>query len=358
MSGAGAADARSWAEPAAARTWPGVRAARIAALKGDASSRRFWRIHLDPRPDDAPASAIVVDLGPEDLPAYVRALGLIPNPPPEPLYLNMQRFLKSIGCAVPEIYEFSAADRLMLVEDVGETALFDAALAGTEKPSTLYRLAVDELLLIHVEGTRLLSDACVAAHLSYDARLFRYELEQFVSDGIGSLGVAAPPAGLETELDELARRLGNFPRVLSHRDYHGNNLWLQHGRIRVIDFQDALMAPAAQDLAVLLTTRDTGRVISTATESRLLDYYLAGLARRGAAALAQDEMLESYRLCVLQHSLKIIGRFNALERQGKPGYAGYIPYAIAEARRMLMQTDEFPTLRDLFQANLESTDSA
>ena len=103
----------------------------------------------------------------------------------------------------------------------------------------------------------------------------------------------------------------------------------------MIDFQDALLAPAAQDLAVLLTTRDTGRVIGPEAERRLLDYYIAGLARRGAPCPDADEFINSYHLCVLQHALKVIGRFNALERQGKPGYAAFIPHAAAQARRML-----------------------
>ncbi len=46
------------------------------------------------------------------------------------------------------------------------------------------------------------------------------------------------------------------------------------------------MAPAAQDLAVLLTTRDTGDLISPAMEERLLDFYFTGLLRRG---IADDE---------------------------------------------------------------------
>jgi aminoglycoside/choline kinase family phosphotransferase len=143
--------------------------------------------------------------------------------------------------------------------------------------------------------------------------------------------------------------------VLSHRDYHGHNLFLQNNatglRIRVIDFQDALLAPAAQDLAVLLTTRDTGRVIDPAAESRLLDYYIAGLARRGAPCPDAGEFVTSYHLCVLQHALKVIGRFNALERQGKSGYAAFIPHAAAQARRMLATLstkNDFPRLRAAF----------
>ena len=87
------------------------------------------------------------------------------------------------------------------------------------------------------------------------------------------------------------------------------------------------MAPSAQDLAVLMTTRDTDEVVTPAIERRILDFYCAGLARRGAPALDAAEFMLSYRLCVLQHALKMIGRFEMFERNGKPGYRRYIPHA-------------------------------
>ncbi len=113
-------------------------------LKGDASNRRFWRVALDAPPravgassatqsasaTTLPTSAIAIDLGPDDLPAYVRALNLVSAPPAEPPFLNVQRFFKSIGAAVPEIYVADPEHRMLLVEDVGETSLFQAALNG------------------------------------------------------------------------------------------------------------------------------------------------------------------------------------------------------------------------------------
>lgn len=329
-------------------------------LKGDASNRRFWRVALDAPPDSgasgasAPAFAIAVDLGPDDLPAYVRALNLVSTAPTEPPFVNVQRFLKSIGAAVPEIYVADPERRMLLVEDVGETSLFQAALDGVAKPATLYRGAVDELLLIHVDGTRRLGHGCIAASIAYDERLFRWEMEDFLTTGSASVAAGIDLGSLAPELDDLAARLGGLARVLSHRDYHGQNLFVQAGRIRVIDFQDALLAPAAQDLAVLLTTRDTDRVIGPEAERRLLDYYIAGRARRGAPCPDADAFVKSYYLCVLQHALKVIGRFNALERQGKTGYAAFIPHAVAQARRILTllatspAKNDFPRLRAAF----------
>jgi len=341
----------AWTEAAVGGRWPGARVAAVTPLKGDASTRRFWRVALDASSGGAaPSTAIVVDLGPDDLPLYARALKLVPEPLAEPPWLTLQRFLIKIGAAVPGLYAADPPARMMLVEDVGELALFEAATRGNT--ADLYRLAATELLVFHLNGTQGLDRDCIAARVAYDARLFHWELEQFAEFGIATAAPGASRVEIAPELVELAARLGRYPRVLSHRDYHGHNLFVQmrmnhHDEpwLRVIDFQDALMAPAAQDLAVLLTTRDAARIITREIERRVLDYYYAALVRRGAAGLAFNDFMESYRLCVLQHALKVVGRFIVLEREGKSGYAVYIPYALAQARRMLAMAGDFPNLR-------------
>jgi aminoglycoside/choline kinase family phosphotransferase len=340
-----------WARHALAAVWRGSRLKGMTVLKGDASSRRFWRVFIEAGNRRVPKTAIAVDLGPEDLPLYARALKLFAEPPAEPPFTNVHRFLSSIGAAVPEIYYAQAGERRLLVEDVGDRSLLKAARCLPDTVDDLYRLAVEQLLLIHVKGTRRLDQRCIASRIAYDERLFRWELEHFVEFGLGAVAPVADAAAINPELDELAARLGRIPRVFSHRDYHGENLFIQdNGRLRVIDFQDALLAPAAQDLAVLLTTRDTASLIRPPTEQRLLEYYMTGLLRAQMPGLGTEEFLESYRLCVLQHALKAIGRFVWLEREGKLGYAAYIPHALAQARRMLEQRDDFPRMRAALQA--------
>jgi aminoglycoside/choline kinase family phosphotransferase len=346
------ASPEGWIRLSVAQRWPGTQPAAIVALKGDASTRRFWRVTLQaPRlgggaAPPVPPSAIAIDLGPDDLPLYARALALVPEPLPEPPWLSLQRYLRTIDVAVPELYFADGAARMLLVEDVGEIALFDAA--GRGGAGDLYRLAADQLLRFHLEGTRRLPPDCVAARVAYDERLFRWELEQFAAIGAEVVAPGIDRAAIAPELDDLAARLGRRERVFAHRDYHGHNLFVQFGpaepALRVIDFQDALMAPAAQDLAVLLTTRDTSRIITARVEQRVLEYYYAALLRRERSP-AFDDFMESYRLCVLQHALKVIGRFVYLERNGKSGYAEYLPFALAQARRMIARGTDFPALR-------------
>jgi aminoglycoside/choline kinase family phosphotransferase len=340
-----------WAQQAVRGCWPGAWLERLSALKGDASMRRFWRAFIGHESDSAaPASAIVVDLGPDDLPLYARVLDLVPGPLMEPPFVNVHRLMERIGVAVPALYLAAVEQRKLLVEDVGDLSLHEAVKAEPGQASELYRLAVDELVKLHLNGTSSPDRGCMAFSIAYDRRLFRWEMEQFVEYGIPAVAPAADPGALSPELDRVAEDLGALPRVLSHRDYHYQNLFIQRRergpRIRVIDFQDALMAPAAQDLAVLLTTRDTGTLIPPALEAELVDYYHNESARRGAAMLDRARFLRSYRWCVLQHALKVIGRFVYLEQSGKPGYSAFLPSTLAQARRMLQSSDDFPLLRE------------
>jgi N-acetylmuramate 1-kinase len=338
---------QAWAHAAVAQRWPRARIEEIAALRGDLSTRRFWRVALATRPETAaPPTAILVDLGPDDLPRYVRALNLLPTPMAEPPWINVHRFLESIGSPVAALYDADPARRAMLVEDLGELSLLDAIRRPGADAADLFRLAASELLRLHVDGTARIDHRCVASMIVYSGRLFEWELKEFAEVGLAAVAPGADFSPIAPELTRMAARLDRLPHVFSHRDYHRENLFLQDGpRIRIIDFQDALMAPAAQDLAVLLTTRDTDEVITPAIERRILDFYCAGLVRRGVPALDAPEFMTSYRMCVLQHALKMIGRFEMFERNGKTGYRRYIPHVLAQARRMLAEMRaDFPKL--------------
>lgn len=345
------ADLFDWARRSVERKWPRAAPGDVLPLKGDLSTRRFFRLAINPRASKAPRSAILVDLGPDDLPAYVHALGLLDEPPAEPPWLNVHRFLSSFGAPVPALYDADRGRRAILVEDVGTVSLADAVRAKGADVADLFRLAVEQLFVFHVTGTARLDSRCIASRIAYDERLFGWEVEQYRDQWCAIAAPGADPEAVAPELRALARELGLLPRVFSHRDYHGQNLFIQEGpALRIIDFQDALMAPAAQDLAVLMTTRDTATVIPEALERRLLDFYHTGLVRRGADTVPHDRFLRSYRLCVLQHALKMLARFRRFAEAGKPEYEAYVPHCIAQARRILSGPEgaSFPGLAAMF----------
>ena len=185
-----------------AARFPAARMTAAVALKGDASTRRFWRVSLTPNDahgtaaggNDArhhprlppPPTAIAIDLGPDDLPLYARALNLLPEPLAEPPWINLQRFLASIGAAVPDSTRPILPRGCCWSRTSANSPLFEAALHGAGDGGDLYRLAADELLVFHLEGTRRLNEPvdgepCIAARIAYDERLFRWEFRSLSS---------------------------------------------------------------------------------------------------------------------------------------------------------------------------------
>src|SRR5690349_14448721 len=152
--------AAKWAREVVAGKWRRAAVRAVAPLKGDASTRRFWRVAMAPAARKAPDSAIVIDLGPHDLPLYARELKLYPEPLAEPPWINVHRLLTSIGAPVPQLYAWAANDRLLMVEDVGSRPLFDAVRADPAKTADLFRDAVSELLRLHFEAAAKADSRC------------------------------------------------------------------------------------------------------------------------------------------------------------------------------------------------------
>ena len=316
-----------------------TRVGEIQALAGDASTRRYVRVQL--HGGTAPPTAVVMILADRGVAVSSEELAVLPETAELP-FVNVHRFLQHIGVAVPEMYADASDRGLLVLEDIGDGALRDAVEgAAPEAVERLYRLAIDQLLLLQLDGTRASDPDCIAFHQAFDERLYLWEFEHFVEFGIerrlGALPAAAA-ARLREIFATIAARLDREPRYLTHRDFHSWNLFVQHGRIRVIDFQDALMAAAPYDLATLLGDRDTPSVVSPELEARLLDYYREAWRDRGGVPWDVEQLRELYLLCALQKALKVVGRFHYLDIvKGKRAYLRYLPPTLRQASRLLQQ---------------------
>ncbi len=112
------------------------------------------------------------------------------------------------------------------------------------------------------------------------------------------------------------------------RDFHSPNLlWLPKrkglARLGILDFQDAVMGPAAYDLASLL--QDARVDVAESTELTLLGRYLR---RRSATDTEFDgaQFIKIYVTLAAQRASKIMGIFSRLDaRDGKPQYLRHMP---------------------------------
>jgi aminoglycoside/choline kinase family phosphotransferase len=338
-------------EAAAIQVWgPETQIKQSVPLTGDASSRSYARLTLMGR---GPATAVVMILAGSGLAISSDELAVFAEPLKELPYVNVYRFLKSLGVRVPETYYDGSKEGFLLLEDIGDTPLREAATnKSAQEVERLYRQAIDQLVLLQVEGTRHRNDSCIAFQQRFDHRLFLWEFEHFIEWGLekreGKPLSATEGRDLRTMFDHISATLDRARAFLNHRDYHSWNLFVQDGQIRVIDFQDALLAPAPYDLETLLNDRDTPLVITPALEQALVEYYHTAWTERGGADLSRDRLWEEYNLCLLQKACKVVGRFYYLElEKGKTGYSRYIPPTLATVRRVVARLPQYRRLQDI-----------
>jgi len=324
------------------RAWKeGVRVLGVRPLAGDASSRSYFRVELAGAP--WPTAVLLKQSG-SGLSISSDELSSISEPVKEMPFLNVQRYLRENGIAVPEVYAADSERGLALLEDVGDTTLWDACSGGDVLG--LFRSAVDELVALERAGEDRPDPECIAFQQRFDARLFLWELDHFLEYGFAGRALAAADrTALRRRFEELAEELADGPSTIAHRDYHSWNLFVRDGRIRVIDFQDALVAPVPYDLATLLNDRATPTRVTPALEQQLVAHFCRRRAESGGEEAAPQVFLARYFRFVLQKSFKIIGRFQYLETvKGKHGYVAMLPHTYATVRRCF---ENLPDLADL-----------
>jgi N-acetylmuramate 1-kinase len=308
----------------------GYREALRARIKGDASTRVYERLALgdkhvilmnSPRRSDGPP---VRDGKPYNVIAHL-ADNVMP-------FVAMANGLRQRGFSAPQIYEADLDQGLLIAEDLG-----DEGVVSSDPPVPIrerYETAVDMLLSLHSQ--RLPDVLPVAPHLDhripyYDLNAFLIEAELLLDWYLPRLNAPMPDSEREsfrTLWRELLQPAIDAPPTWVLRDFHSPNLfWLPRrsdiGRLGLIDFQDAVMGPAAYDLASLL--QDARVDVAEQTELALLGRYVKG-RRQSEPDFEPTRFIKIYVTLAAQRASKVLGIFARLDmRDGKPQYLRHMP---------------------------------
>ena len=301
-----------------------------------------------------------MEFGGHGLPLSSEELAVFEKPPCELPFLTLHRFLTKVGVRIPALYGHWVEDGILLLEDLGDRSLWDAVQSlPPEGVSRWYEKAIDQLLLLQIGGTRARDDSCIAFQQRFDVRLYMWEFEHFLEYGIenGKKGTMQEKdrSLLMESFGDVAKRLERQAPLLNHRDFHSWNLMACGDDLAIIDFQDALLAPAQYDLASLLNDRETDRLIGPDLEKRLIDYYLRRREEMGEPAVERDDFFETYLLSALQRDFKVVGRFAYLDLvKGKPQYRRYLPFTVKRLEKNLKKHPHLkrllPVLTPYFEA--------
>jgi len=318
----------------------GFGGARRQRLQGDASTRIFERLTLDgqttilmnaPRRADGPP---VRDGKPYSAIAHL-AEDVVP-------YAAMAAALRDHNLSAPAILHADLQQGLVIMEDLGNEHVVEG-----DPPSPIaarYQVAVDLLAALH--GQML--PAVLQAAPEREYRLPRYDMKAFLIEAELLIDWYLPrfdaAVGAPVREDFLALwREALTPAITAPltwvlRDYHSPNLlWLPEregvARIGLLDFQDALLGPAAYDVGSLL--QDARVDVSESLEVALLGHY-ARIRRADDPDFDMPTFTRLYATLTAQRATKVLGIFARLDRRdGKPQYLRHIPRLRAYLQRSL-----------------------
>ncbi len=305
--------------------------ARLNKLKGDASTRSYYRLQLQgPLPSGVPRSLIAMRL-PED--ALGSDEGQGGERPLELPFIDVQRMLAARAIPVPRILVDDTQGRVLLLQDLGDET-FGERLARTPRADwpALYAHAIELLARMHRACEGGAPGESIAFRRHFEPALLRWELEHFVEWGLTApFGPLAPAesAALGRELDALGALVAALPRGFVHRDYQSRNLmWAPDGRLTVIDFQDALQGPAVYDLCALLC--DSYVALEQSEQEALVARYAHAMGQDAARVQA------AFWQVAAQRKLKDAGRFVFIDRvRGNPDFLRFFPQSLRYAGHAL-----------------------
>jgi aminoglycoside/choline kinase family phosphotransferase len=254
----------------------------IVPLAGDASFRRYFRVHKDGR------SAVLMDAPPE-------------HEDSRP-FLQVAQHLSDIGFRAPRILAQDLERGLILLEDFGDARMKEVIEADPTAEYAFYAEAISLLAELHLSPAGALPP--------YDMAVYQREAGLFPLWYAPAVGLEVDGDSYSAAWDAALAPIAADRSVTVLRDYHAENIMrLDDGMLGLLDFQDALAGHPAYDVVSLL--QDARRDVSPDLEAAMIDLYRSRQPFDDAA----------YALLGAQRNAKILGIFTRLwKRDGKPRY--------------------------------------
>lgn len=316
----------------------------ISKLPGDASNRSYYRLSCGDR-------YMVMKLATE--PFKSEEGPLAPGPVRLP-FCDVAEFLARGNIAVPQILLTDLESGFLVLEDLGDVTLERALAAGSNRRD-LYRWAIDVLVDMQYWAFSNPDPSNVAFNRYFDADLLMWEFEHFREWGLVNLSGREPDVAdsvvLTAFFQDVTSRLTAMRQGFVHRDYQSRNLMIKDGRMRVIDFQDALVGPFIYDLVALL--RDSYVKFSSDEVDDLLSYYHDVGSPLMSWIPGVDEIRDLFHLQALQRKLKDAGRFVFIDRvKGNPKFLPNIPQSLAYVAQAFDHLPEYDQARKVLKKYL------
>jgi len=302
----------------------------MTSLPGDASARRYHRIHmLDNNADNEAKTGRYIVMDSADEQDAMQQ------------FINVAE-LMSQAINVPSLIAQDLEKGFLVLQDFGEVEFAHLLVSATsEQVDNHYQSAMQTLIALQ----QIPVEQAKSQHQlpDYDAALLNREMDLFSEWFIPHIGVKINTTVWQNLKSVLIEEILLQPQVIVHRDYHSRNLMqdqIDNSRLGVIDFQDAVIGAHSYDLVSLL--RDAYVEWSDEQIAQWTNDFWQLQKQAGLITTESAEQFESQvNIMGVQRHLKVLGIFIRLyERDGKNRYLADIPKVM---RDLLFELDWLST---------------
>jgi aminoglycoside/choline kinase family phosphotransferase len=275
-------------------------------------------------------------------------------------FLEFTRHFRRHSLPVPEIYGELLNEGAYLLEDLGDTTLFDFLNANRSgdliAPAAVeaYRKVVAVLPRFQIEAGRDVNYKLSYPRASFDRQSISWDLNYFKYYFLRLAGIPFSEQALEHDFGRLTKFLLAAPRdYFLYRDFQSRNVMLREGLPFFLDYQGGRKGALQYDVASLLY--DGKADLPPALRQELLDYYLECVANYG---IDRDAFMEHYYAFVYVRIMQALGAYGFrgfYER--KAHFLQSVPYALKNLRWLAHNVQlpiALPALMEAFQGMLGS----
>lgn len=291
------------------------------ALPGDASTRRYYRVH------SLNKTFIAMDAPyPENCTAFVA----------------ISRTLHHLGLQVPVVHVANIEHGFLLLTDFGDATYLK--ILNNDNADPLYQQALSALATLQ-SGREVLGHDLPHFSENFMWREWQWHKEWFLEKWLGASLSQADSQSLENAYQQVVTMAATQPQVFMHRDYHSANLMRipVSGAVGILDFQDAHIGPVTYDVVSLL--RDCYIAWPAQQVHRWLNDYYFMLRDKKVMEASFDEFVHWFDWMGVERHLKALMTFARKHvRDQQPSYLKHVPRTL----QYLSDTcHAYPTLQPL-----------
>ena len=298
-------------------------------LFGDASGRQYFRINY------AAGSAILMKVADVKPGEFGRGDSFFD-------FIAIRDLFQECGIKVPKILSIMEDQKALLLEDLGDITMFKLVEADRKNKLKYIKSAVELLSKMQESLYKREKFDSPADKRVFSNSLFMDEFYHFYEYMIAKRVYDKPFNHLWPKLEKKFRKISNelskTPYFFSHRDFQSKNIMVKDGSSYLIDFQDALMAPAVYDLVALL--RDS-YIVLTDEEVEIMLKYFWKINKVSQELFSDYESFErAFYLQALQRKMKDAGRFIYLNQvKGKEWFIQYVVPTLGYVKNTIIKLE-------------------